>query len=89
MEVDEVIAFIFGGLVMVWAFRSAAFAFGGGESSGLHEVAPPSEEKAPPTSEELRARDQRSHRRNQFALYVAGLVVSGALVAMLIGALVA
>jgi len=85
----EVIAFIVGGLVMAWAFRSAAFAFSGGSESGLHEVAPPSEQPAVPSSEDLEARYQRGHRFNQLVLYVAGLGVTGAIVAMLVGAALA
>lgn len=89
MDVEEVVAFIVGGLVMAWAFRSAAFAFSGGDTSGLHEVAPPSEERAMPSAEDLEARYQRSHRFNQLVLYLAGLGVTGAIVALLVGAALA
>lgn len=87
--VVEVIAFVFGALVMVWAFRSAAFAFSGGEAAGLHEVAPPSEEQSMPTADDLEARYQRRHRFHQLVLYVAGVGVTGAIVAMLIGSVLA
>lgn len=81
----EVIAFIVGGLVMLWAFRSAAFAFSGGDSAGLHEVAPPAKEQSMPTADDLEARYQRRHQFHQLALYVAGIGVTGAIVAMLVG----
>lgn len=87
--VEEVVAFVFGALVMVWAFRSAAFAFNGGQQAGLHEVAPPSEEQAMPTPDELEARYQRTHRMHQALLYLAGLGVVGAIVAMLVGSALA
>ena len=89
MDVDEAIAFIFAGLVMLWAFRSAAFAFSGGSHAGLHDTAPPTEEEAMPTAEDLERRHQRTHRFHQAVLYVTGLAVTGAIIAMLIGALVA
>ena len=87
--VEEVVAFVFGGLVMVWAFRSAAFAFSGGDQAGLHEVAPPAEEAAMPTEEELEARYERTHRMHQALLYLVSFGVTGAIVAMLVGAAVA
>jgi hypothetical protein len=87
--VEEVIAFVLAGLVMAWAFRSAAFAFSGGDRSGLHEVAPPPEEAAMPTAEEIEARYQRHHRVHQAVISLASLGVAAALVALLIGALVA
>ena len=87
--VVEVIAFLFGGLVMAWAFRSAAYAFSGGSQAGMHEVAPPSEEAAMPTAEEIEARYQRTHRVHQAMLYLAGLAVTAAIVLLLIGSLVA
>jgi hypothetical protein len=87
--VVEVIAFAFGALLMLWAFRSAAFAFSGGQHAGLHEVAPPSEEAAMPTPDELEARYQRTHRMHQAMLYLAGLGVVGAIVALLVGSALA
>ena len=87
--VVEVIAFVFGALVMAWAFRSAAFAFSGGQQAGLHEVAPPTEEAAMPTPEELEARYQRTHRVHQVLLGLASFAVLGAITALLVGALVA
>jgi len=89
MQVEEVVAFIFAALVMAWAFRSAAFAFSGGSQSGLHELAPPTEEQAMPSAEDLEARYQRTHRVHQALLYLTGLAVTGAIVALLIGALAA
>ena len=89
MEVDQAIAFIFGGLVMVWAFRSAAFAFGGGETAGMHEVAPPAEEETGPSEAEVEAKYQRTHRMHQGLLYLAGIVVTAAIVGMLVGSLLA
>ena len=89
MEADEVIAFIFAGLLMAWAFRSAAYAFSGGTGAGLHEVAPPIEEQTAPSPEDLEASYQRRHRFHQLSLYVAGFAVTGAIIAMLIGSLVA
>ena len=85
----EVIAFAFGALVMVWAFASAGFAFSGGQHAGLHEVAPPTEEESMPSPEELEARYQRTHRMHQGLLFLASLGVLAAIVAMLVGALVA
>ncbi|MDA0353050.1 MAG: hypothetical protein O3A10_12675 [Chloroflexi bacterium] len=87
--VVEVIAFVFAAVVMVWAFRSAAFAFGGGEQAGLHTIAPISEEAAMPTPDELEAKYQRTHRMHQAVLYLAGVGVVGAIVAMLAGSLLA
>ena len=89
MEADELIAFIFAGLVMAWAFRSAAFAFSGGDRAGLHEPAPPTEEQAMPSAGDLETSYQRRHRFHQLVLYVTGLAVTGAIVAMLVGAAVA
>jgi hypothetical protein len=89
MDVEEVVAFIVGGVVLAWAFRSAAFAFSGGDSSGLHEVAPPAEEQSLPSADDLEARYQRRHRFHQMALYLAGLGVTGAIVAMLVGSALA
>jgi hypothetical protein len=87
--VEEVIVFVLAGLVMLWAFRSAAFAFNGGDRSGLHEVASPSEAAAMLTAEEIEARYQRHHRVHQAGIFLASLGVAAALVALLIGALVA
>jgi hypothetical protein len=89
MGVEEVVAFVFAGFVMLWAFRSAAFAFGGGSEAGLHEVAPPSEEQAMPSADDLEAHYQRRHRFHQLVLYLAGLGVTAAIVAMLVGSLLA
>lgn len=96
-EVLEVIMFVIGGLVLVWAFRSLAFASSGGERSGMHELGAPSvgsnadSEAAPePEPEEVAAAEaasyQRRHRFHQLANYALSMAAMAALTAMLIGA---
>ena len=86
--VEEVIAFVFAAVVMAWAFRSAAFAFSGTERAGLHELAASAVE-AMLTAEELDVQDQRRQRVQQGLVLLAALGLAGALVALLIGALLA
>ncbi len=99
-EVVEVIAFIVGGLVLAWGFRSLAFAVSGGERSGMHELGAPSEASSadsdsdePPEPAEAEAaeatRAARTHRMHQVANYALSLAAMGALVAMLVGAALA
>ena len=84
--VQELIAFLFSALVMIWAFRSAAFAFSGTTRSGLHEVAKPRQEEVMLTSEQLASLYQRDNAIQQRLVYAAGMVVSGSLGALLIAA---
>ena len=85
----EVIAFIFGGLVLIWAFRSAAFAFSGGERSGRHELAPAAERPTPPEEVRRRAATREAARHRIYRLMNFGLSLAAlaALVAMLVGVL--
>ncbi len=87
----EVIAFIFGGLVLIWAFRSAAFAFSGGERSGRHELAPAPAAERPTPPEEVRrraaTREAARHRIYRLMNFGLSLAALAALVAMLVGVL--
>ena len=83
---QELIAFFFSAVVMIWAFRSAAFAFSGTTRSGLHEVAKPSHEEVMLNSEQLALLYQRDNAIQQRLVYAAGTVVSGLLTALLIAA---
>jgi hypothetical protein len=100
MTVDgvvEVIAFIVGGLVLAWGFRSLAFASSGGERSGMSEIVltarPTPDGEEEPDAEEVAATAAASRRRqfrfHQIANYVLSLAALAALTAMLIGAWVA
>lgn len=100
MTVDgvvEVIAFIVGGLVLAWGFRSLAFASSGGDRSGLHELGRASvaatggSEDVPEPEEaaEVVVKSARTQRFHQAANYVLSLAAMGALAAMLIGAYLA
>jgi len=83
--VEEVIAFVLAGLVMVWAFNAAAFAFSGSAGSGLHEVAPPPKEASMPSTADVEARDRRRRRLHQGLLYLVSFGVMAAFVGLLIG----
>lgn len=91
-EIAEVVAFIVGGLVLVWGFRSLAFASSGGERSGRHEVGrplmnPSADADDEPESDVAEAASAaRRHRFHQVANYTLSLAAMGALVAMLVGA---
>tara|TARA_Y100000588_G_scaffold246366_1_gene260723 strand:- start:1955 stop:2221 length:267 start_codon:yes stop_codon:yes gene_type:complete len=84
--VQELIAFLFSALVMIWAFRSAAFAFSGTARSGLHEVVKRRQEEIMLTSEQLAFLYQRDNAAQQRLVYAASVVVSGSLGALLIAA---
>lgn len=99
-DAGQVIAFVVGGLVLLWGFRSLAFASGGGERSGLHELGTASiassgdSEDAPePSGVEAAAVAEASYRRRermyQVANYALSLAAMAALTAMLIGAALA
>ena len=94
-EIAEVVAFILGGLVLVWGFRSLAFASSGGERSGLHELGAPSEasssesDDAPEPDADAVAEAAGIPRMHQVANYTLSLAAMGALVAMLVGAYLA
>ncbi len=85
MGAQEVIAFIVAGVVMLWAFNAAAFAFSGGSSSGLHEVAPPPKEPTMPDPAKVAARDRRRRRMYQGLLYLVSFGVMAAFAGLLIG----
>ncbi|MBT5773944.1 MAG: hypothetical protein HOH95_06160 [Dehalococcoidia bacterium] len=98
--VAEVIAFILGGLVLLWGFRSLAFASSGGDGSGLHELGTASvgasggSEDAPEAGEEAATevavvKSAGTQRLHQVANYVLSLAAMAALAAMLIGAYLA
>ena len=98
--VAEVIAFILGGLVLAWGFRSLAFASSGGDRSGMHELGTASvgatggSDDAPDAEEEAAAvvtgvKSAGTQRFHQAANYVLSLAAMGALAAMLIGAYLA
>lgn len=100
MDVDavaRVVAFVLGGLVLLWGFRSLAFASSGGERSGMPEVVLPArptpEGEEEPDLDEVAAAAAASRRRqfrfHQLANYVLSLAALAALTAMLIGAWVA
>ena len=87
--VQEVAAFVVGGLVLAWAFRSAAYAFSGDDESGLHELAAPPNEAVMPSEADLEKRRRRSMMFNQLVIGAASLGVLAALVAIFVGAAVA
>jgi hypothetical protein len=87
--VIEVIAFIVGGVIMAWAFRSAAYAFSGTQWSGIAETAPPVEEEAMPSPEQTESSYRRRERVYQAMLYLLAFGVIGAFVLMAVGALAA
>lgn len=87
--VEEVVAFTFAAVVMLWAFRSAAYAFSGSERSGRHELAPGTQEAAMPDPEQSPPSDAPHQRVYQALLYLLALGVLGAMVAMLVGSLLA
>ena len=90
MDLMQAIPFAFGGLILLWAAASAAMAFSGGQSSGLHEIAP-----APraPSAEERRRVEARGLRREQqaaqIANYLLGFAVLGALCLLIVASLFA
>jgi hypothetical protein len=98
MTVDgiaEVVAFIVGGLVLAWGFRSLAFASSGDERSGRHEVGRSLVSPSADVDDELEseateaASAARRHRFHQAANYTLSLSAMGALAAMLVGAYLA
>ena len=89
MGVAQAIPFAVGALVLLWAAASGAMAFSGGESSGLHHVAPP---PAPAPTAEQRAllgarRAQRRDAVGRVLNYALACTVLGATVAMIVGML--
>lgn len=94
-EISEVVAFIVGGLVLAWGFRSLAFASSGGERAGMPEIVLPARESTPESDEEPDADEaaaaavasrQRQFRFHQLVNYALSLAALAALTAMLIGA---
>ncbi|MSQ42250.1 MAG: hypothetical protein EXR65_04355 [Dehalococcoidia bacterium] len=90
MDLTQMIPFLFGALILLWAAASGARAFSGGQSSGLHDLAPA---RAAPSPQAQRATAQRRARRShaiaRAANYLLALAVLAALVLMLYGTLVA
>ena len=94
----EIIAFFFGILILGVGFKFAAFAFSGGERSGLHRLAPEvkvinDEELLRLAELELNQKFERKavkqHKFNQMANYVLSIASLFALVALLVGAFLA
>ena len=97
-DAGQVIAFVVGGLVLFWAFRSLAFASMGGERAGMHELGAPlagssGDSEDAPEPAEVAAAEEAAYRRRermyQLANYVLSLAAMAALTAMLIGAALA
>ena len=95
----EIIAFFFGILILGVGFKFAAFAFSGGERSGLHRLAP---EKAKvindeellqlaelELNQEIKNKAIKQHKFNQMANYVLSIASLFALLALLVGAFLA
>ncbi|MPZ97884.1 MAG: hypothetical protein GEU80_00880 [Dehalococcoidia bacterium] len=86
----EVIPFVVGAVVLLWAAFSAAHAFSGGPHAGHHVVAPPP--APPPSAEEAAAtrerRRMRSIRLYQIVNFALAFGVLGAVTLMIIGALI-
>ena len=85
----EVIAFFFGILILSVGFKFAAFAFSGGERSGLHQLAP--QVKVINDEEllelvELERKIIRQHQLDQVANYTLSIAALVALIALLVGA---
>jgi len=93
--VVEIIAFFFGILILGVAFKFAAFAFSGGERSGLHRLAPEikdiNDEELLQLAElelnqEIQNKAIKQHKFNQMANYILSIASMFALVALLVGA---
>ena len=85
----EVIAFFFGILILSVGFKFAAFAFSGGERSGLHQLAP--QVKVINDEEllelvEFERKIIRQHQLDQVANYTLSIAALVALIALLVGA---
>ena len=91
----EIIAFFFGILILGVGFKFAAFAFSGGERSGLHRLAPEikdiNDEELLQLAElelnqEIQKKAIKQHKFNQMANYILSIASMFALVALLVGA---
>ena len=94
----EIIAFFFGILILGVGFKFAAFAFSGGERSGLDRVAPEvkviNDEELLQLAElelnqEIKNKAIKQHKFNQMANYVLSIASLFALLALLVGAFLA
>ena len=94
----EIVAFFFGILILSVGFKFAAFAFSGGERSGLHRLAPVvkvinDEELLQLVELELNQETEnkaiKQHKLNQMANYVLSIASLFELVALLVGAFLA
>lgn len=91
----EVIAFFFGILILSVGFKFAAFAFSGGERSGLHQLAPQvkviNDEELLELVElesiqKFERKIIRQHQLDQVANYTLSIAALVALIALLVGA---
>ncbi len=87
MDLTQVIPFVVGVVVLLWAAASAAMAFSGGPSSGLHRLAPPPRPAL--TSAQDSARALRRATRDRILNYALALIVACAFVALVFGTLLA
>jgi len=96
--VVEIIVFFFGILILSIGFKFAAFAFSGGERSGLHRLAPQVkiindkellELVELESIQKFERRIVRQHQLNQMANYVLSIAALIALTILLVGAFLA